>query len=425
MIASSILVPTGPAAIIGWVVAILVASYTVTAFRTWYRLRHIPGPWLASFSYLWMVINTLRGRNDVAYLGLRKYGSLVRNGPNYLVTDDPEVLRRMAAARSKYSRDGWYAAAKWYPEVETMASMLDTAEHDKFKAKTAAGYSGRENPDLEVAVDSQVNRLVSLIRRKHLSNGEDLNATDFAPLSRYFTLDVITRLGMSQPFGYLDEGEDIFGYAKTVDDMVKKISFSMEIPLARSFLLSPFVFKIIGPKTTDKEGLGKVMGYVPQPTCPRKDMADLTLDRVTKKAIAERYEKDAKPRDDMFVGSIRPPLPGAWPTDHVISGRLHAPRPHPTGARERSHAANPGRVRYDGVHNPRYATVHPGDAAGVQPAQGRDRDGHRAEDGVEPHQELRSHQAAVPASRHLGGVQDKMPSTLRPLQTRAARWRHH
>ena len=31
-------------------------------------------------------------------------GSLARIGPNELVTDDPELLRRMMAVRSEYSR---------------------------------------------------------------------------------------------------------------------------------------------------------------------------------------------------------------------------------------------------------------------------------------------------------------------------------
>ncbi len=33
-----------PATLVGWAVAILVTGYAVTAVRTWYRLRHIPGP---------------------------------------------------------------------------------------------------------------------------------------------------------------------------------------------------------------------------------------------------------------------------------------------------------------------------------------------------------------------------------------------
>jgi hypothetical protein len=246
--------------IFGWVTASFVTWYVVSSIRTWYRLRHIPGPPLASFSYLWMVLNTMRGRNHEAYLGLKSYGSLVRNGPNYLVTDDPEALRMMASARSKYARDSWYSAAKWSPDRETMGSLLDTAAHDKIKAKMAGGYSGRENPDLEAAIDSQVARLVSLIRRKHLSSGGEHRAVDFSPLSRYFTLDVITRLGYGKAFGYLDEGIDVYGFVGQVDMMVSTMSVAMDIPLARKILFTPFVMRLVGPQPTDATGIGKVMG---------------------------------------------------------------------------------------------------------------------------------------------------------------------
>ncbi len=114
------------------------------------------------------------------------------------MTDDPDVLRHMAAARSTYGRDSWYSAAKWYPDRDTMASMLDTAEHDRFKAKTAGGYSGRENTDLEAALSRRWPAWSTSSARKHLASGDDPHAVDFGPLSRFFTVDVITRLGLRQ-----------------------------------------------------------------------------------------------------------------------------------------------------------------------------------------------------------------------------------
>lgn len=41
--------------------ALLFALY-VYAFRSWYRLRHVPGPFLASISGAWMVKKALSGR---------------------------------------------------------------------------------------------------------------------------------------------------------------------------------------------------------------------------------------------------------------------------------------------------------------------------------------------------------------------------
>ncbi|KAH8887924.1 cytochrome P450 [Thozetella sp. PMI_491] len=259
-------------------------SITSTAW-SWYRLRHIPGPRLASFSNLWIGLNSFRGNNYNAYLGLKKYGSLVRNGPNYLVTDDPDVLRTMAGARSKYKRDAWYQAAKFGPGMDSMASIIDTEAHDAIKAKVTSGYSGHENPDLEVAIDSQVCRLIDLIRRKFISTGDDFRPVDFAPLSRYFTLDVITRLGYGAPFGHLDEGTDVYGWVAQINLLSIATTVAMDVPWIRQVLFSEWAMRLIGPKATDKFGVGKVMG-------------------VTQQLVDERLG-DGEPRKDMIGGFIR------------------------------------------------------------------------------------------------------------------------
>ncbi|KAH8878956.1 cytochrome P450 [Thozetella sp. PMI_491] len=269
----------------GWLVTTLIAWYISSALRAWYRLRHIPGPRLASFSHLWIAVHTFRGNNHKAYMGLRKYGPLVRNGPNYLVTDDPDVLRTISGARSKYVRDPWYHV-KFDPDRDTMASTLDTVVHDAIKAKVASGYSGRENPDLEAAVDSQVSRLVGLIRRKHLSTNDRLRRVDFCSFARFFTLDVITRLGYGKAFGYLDEGIDIYGWIAQIDGALALMSLAMDVPAIRRVVFSSFMLKLFGPKTWDQKGVGKMMG-------------------VTRRLIAERFQNDAKPREDMFGGFIR------------------------------------------------------------------------------------------------------------------------
>lgn len=87
----------------------LVLCYGIQAVATWYRLRHIPGPFLASFSYLWLAKVTRSTRQWHIYRELPKqYGSLVRVGPNEISTDDPEIIRKVSGVRSPYGKDAWY-----------------------------------------------------------------------------------------------------------------------------------------------------------------------------------------------------------------------------------------------------------------------------------------------------------------------------
>ncbi|KAI0377263.1 cytochrome P450 [Hypomontagnella monticulosa] len=265
-------------------IGLFVAWYTTSAVTAWYRLRHIPGPFLASFSYSWMIRSILFNGIQRDFAGLRKYGGIVRTGPNSVMTSDPEVLRRIASARTKYTKNEWYAAARFTPDDDTMVTLLDNKSHDTLKAKVAGGYNGRENTDLEAAVDSQVVHLIEVIRHKHLTTASKTQKVDFAYLARFFTLDVITRLSFGKPFGFLD-AEDLYGYPSQVDRLFKAQNLCQEIPFLRNIMFSRFFFGLFGPKPTDESGVGKVMG-------------------ITQRLIRDRFQ-DKKPTDDMMGSFIR------------------------------------------------------------------------------------------------------------------------
>lgn len=137
---------------------------------SWYRLRAFPGPFWAGFSYLWVGRLGWAGKHYGAHRKLgRKYGpGLVRTGPNELVTDDPEVIRMMSAARSPYQRDTWYLGARLNAYHDNTFLLLEAASHDKAKARTFGAYSGREFPRLERGIDQQVNKLIDIIRTRYV-----------------------------------------------------------------------------------------------------------------------------------------------------------------------------------------------------------------------------------------------------------------
>ncbi|KAK4171797.1 putative cytochrome P450 E-class, group I [Triangularia setosa] len=275
-------------AICGLAAATIAVWYIATAIRAWYCLRHVPGPRLAKFSYLWEFYTIITGKVQKNYLSLRDYGPLVVSAPGTIVTDDPEVLRRTMAARGSYSRSMWYAAAKFTPDTDNLGSQLDTTAHDILKAKTAGPYAGRETEGgLERAVDFQLVRFVNLIRRKYLSRGDELLSIDFAQLSRYFTMDVISSLVFGKAWGHLDEGADVLGWVGAMDKLIPMMFLGMEIPFFRTILISKYgLLGLVGPKPTDKSGLGMIMKHV-------------------NVLIGQRFANKDKPTKDMMGGFIR------------------------------------------------------------------------------------------------------------------------
>lgn len=60
--------------------AIFFVWYIVTSIQTWYHLRHIPGPFLAKFSYWWMLKTQASGKQHFTYREVNsKYGELVND----------------------------------------------------------------------------------------------------------------------------------------------------------------------------------------------------------------------------------------------------------------------------------------------------------------------------------------------------------
>lgn len=240
---------------------LLVICYIVTSLLSWYRLRKLPGnDFLARISYIPMVRYARSGRENEVYADIAKHhGPLFVIGPNTLLTSDPGLLRRMSAARSPYSRSSWYETLSFDPYVGSSVSTLDTGAHDRLKAKIAHGYGGKENPELEVGVDSQLENLVHFLRERYAKPGRPV---DLARFVQYFTLDSISRIAYGREFGHMEKEADVMALMATFNDGIPILQLLGHVPWLGALVLSPLLLKLVGPKPTDKKGPGKLMGSV-------------------------------------------------------------------------------------------------------------------------------------------------------------------
>ncbi len=70
---------------------------------------------------------------------MQNSGSLARIGPNELATDDPDIIRRMTGARSRYTRSDWYDVMRLDPNKPNVLSHRDDEKHNELRTKMAAG----------------------------------------------------------------------------------------------------------------------------------------------------------------------------------------------------------------------------------------------------------------------------------------------
>lgn len=79
----------------------------------------------------------------------------------------------MNARKSAWRRSDWYTGARFEPKKDTIITQRDEIKHHELRSKMAAGYSGKENDHLDSSIDTRVQELLDLIRKKYLSCWEN------------------------------------------------------------------------------------------------------------------------------------------------------------------------------------------------------------------------------------------------------------
>jgi hypothetical protein len=103
--------------------------------------------------------------------------------------------------------------------------------------------------------------LVNLIEQKYLSKEGLYRPVDFARISQYFTLDVITAVAFGKPFGYLTTDSDVHEYIRVSEEALHFMLYVSMVPTLVKILQSR-LFKWFAPSEGDKLGVGRVMGFV-------------------------------------------------------------------------------------------------------------------------------------------------------------------
>ena len=252
---------------IGGISLLLVLSlllwFLLSSLASWYRLRHIPGPFLASISYMWLGSNAWRMRQYEAHQGLNeKYGPLARVGPNELFTDDPDIIRKINTTKSRYRKGDWYDGSRFNPYRRSIFEQTDIAQHDRSKPMIVAAYSGRDIPDLEDNIDDQLKALIEMIRTRYCSpsEGGEFRPLDLTAAMGYFSLDVVSRIALGEEFGCLKADNDTINFFDFIRKHFPLIGLTTDIPWLRNIVFSSTGLKLFGPRETDSGGLGKIMG---------------------------------------------------------------------------------------------------------------------------------------------------------------------
>nr|AVY05537.1 cytochrome P450 monooxygenase [Nodulisporium sp.] len=172
--------------------------FTIQIIYTRYGtgLSAIPGPLSASFSNLWKVLAVYRDempqRNIAAH---RKYGPVVRIGPNHVSFSSPGALQIIHGSRQAYSKDVDY--------------------HSSLKKVVGGLYTKAAVLDLESKIDFCMKVFVDQMRSR--TQGVNPTNVDVSLWVHLFCFDCLGELNVSKMFGFMEKGEDFNGMIKGSD----------------------------------------------------------------------------------------------------------------------------------------------------------------------------------------------------------------
>ncbi|KAG8895962.1 hypothetical protein FRB99_000238 [Tulasnella sp. 403] len=119
--------------------AYLIGSWSYNIF--FHPLRHIPGPWYAAMSPMWLKFKDIQFKKALAIEELFvKYGDVVRIEPNVVAFVDPAAMRLVYSATSRFPKSSFYKALLTNENDHAMTT-LDPVPHAPKKRAYAPHYT--------------------------------------------------------------------------------------------------------------------------------------------------------------------------------------------------------------------------------------------------------------------------------------------
>ncbi|KAK2608295.1 hypothetical protein N8I77_006913 [Diaporthe amygdali] len=309
--------------ILQFVLAATVLLGIVHLGRTWWRLRHIPGPFFARFTNFQRVywVKTKR-----AHLILQekheKYGELVRIGPNTVSINNPELIPTIYTARTGFPKSDFYPTLQAYsPNGGSLEAVFNTTSdevHKKLKGPIAPLFTPSNVPSLEPRVNDVLECIHEKLEEKFVGNDQVFNLGDWL---QFFAFDVMGTLTFSKRYGFLDTGKDVGNMLASIVFFMRTSAPFTQMPkvdwLLRKNRIGDFIQRTFGLQSS----LG-ILGFVAKAIAEKKAL----LEKDPEKKVDD--DKYARGKDFLtrYVElaqndpSIPPWGPTAWTFSNVIAG---------------------------------------------------------------------------------------------------------
>ncbi|KAI6867230.1 benzoate 4-monooxygenase cytochrome-like protein P450 [Hortaea werneckii] len=200
---------------------------------TWTYAKHkdVPGPVAAKFTNLWRLLTVWRRSSHDEYLKLHKrYGDLVRIGPNTISISKPDTIQQIYGIQKGYVKSDFYAVWQNVVHGQRAPSLVfatDEAQHARMKRPIAQSFSLSTLVEFEPLIDSTAAVFLSRLDELFAHTGK---TCDLGQWLQWYAFDVIGELTFSKRLGFLEKAEDVDGMIASVSANFERCSVLGQMP---------------------------------------------------------------------------------------------------------------------------------------------------------------------------------------------------
>ncbi|KAK7398523.1 hypothetical protein QQX98_012099 [Neonectria punicea] len=139
-------------------VLVVVAALTAQWLKYHVQLGQIPGPALARLTNLWRYWDVRNGAHHMTLIALhRKYGDVVRVGPNAVSISDPGAIPKIYGITKGFCKGEFYQAFVQHDGGKVIPALFTEADesiHRAIRRPVSLAYSMRALLKYEPAIDA-------------------------------------------------------------------------------------------------------------------------------------------------------------------------------------------------------------------------------------------------------------------------------
>ncbi|KAL2174584.1 cytochrome P450-like protein [Thermothelomyces heterothallicus CBS 202.75] len=228
--------------------SILVTVVVAWLVRNRYHngLNKYPGPFLASLTDWWRFFDVYGRRPERSHIALhKKYGPVVRLGPNALSFSDPEALKTIYGLNKGFIKSDFYVVQQSVVKGHSLPSLFSTTDNDfhmQFRRCVNSAFAMSALVQYEPFVDNTTKLFLKQTERLYIDKSEPC---DFTRWLQFYAFDVIGEITYSKRHGFIERNEDVDGIVAYLTKLFLYVAPVGQIPiLDRFFLKNPIYLKL-------------------------------------------------------------------------------------------------------------------------------------------------------------------------------------